>query len=264
MSHSEYTENYKLARFIDTDQPTFLGDWNETMDDIDGAIKGVADKETTLGNTVSALILRVDDHDGRIGTLEDAAEELESTVAGHTKSIDKLRTDFDSIASATTTTAGLVKISDSTSGTATDTALSQKGANQIVNGEATTLVRLAHETISLVGNSITKGSVVIDVVHNALTKQLIFRCTTVDTLSANGGGTSSPSMALKLPQAMRPDVTTYLDLTVSVGIAGEGTVLLEVELDIDGTINIDTIVPGAVSEYGLDGYAIYQYGVINA
>lgn len=124
MSHSEYTENYKLARFIDTDQPTFLGDWNETMDDIDGAIKGVADKETTLGNTVSALILRVDDHDERIGTLEDATEELESKT-------EDLQTKYDSIKTATATTAGLVKLSDSTTGTATDTALSQKGANDL-------------------------------------------------------------------------------------------------------------------------------------
>lgn len=124
MSHSEYTENYKLAKFVDTDQPTWLGDWNETMEDIDGAIKGVADKETTMGNTVSALILRVDDHDEKIEELEGDTAELE------TKTSD-LQSKYDSIKPATANAAGLVKLSDSTTGTAVDTALSQKGANNL-------------------------------------------------------------------------------------------------------------------------------------
>lgn len=36
MSYSEETPNYKLPLYLADDRPSYLGDWNETMNKIDG------------------------------------------------------------------------------------------------------------------------------------------------------------------------------------------------------------------------------------
>lgn len=272
MSHSEYTENYKLARFIDTDQPTFLGDWNETMDDIDGAIKGVADKETTLGNTVSALILRVDDHDGRIGTLEDATEELESTVAGHTKSIaalttktDELQTDFDSIASATTTTAGLVKISDSTSGTATDTALSQKGAADLVadiGSRPTVATQLVDMVPKDIKSNLTHGTGLFIIKLNPVLRmvEIVGRLDGDDgtTYIESNGAVSVRQCYLDyvIPEDYRPAHRTRVMIDVFVDAETQNVFMLGCDVGTDGKIAINLESLAACMVYRAEGYAL--------
>lgn len=66
MSHTRETENYKLPQFADTDQPTWLGDWNETMELIDGSIKGVADSGALDHNSIVALAQRMTAAEGDI------------------------------------------------------------------------------------------------------------------------------------------------------------------------------------------------------
>lgn len=261
MSHSEYTENYKLARFIDTDQPTFLGDWNETMDDIDGAIKGVADKETTLGNTVSALILRVDDHDGRIGTLEDATEELESKT-------EDLQTKYDSIKTATATTAGLVKLSDSTTGTATDTALSQKGAanlaTSIASGGSTSPKVVHSETLSVVKGVFTRGQLDVSIIENPLTKQFIFSGVLHGTegVVSTGPGGVQVDIGYILPEGKRP--SRDISILFAASTTAAATATTSIDITTDGAIQLDMYCNAAVDNHGLNGNAVMQYGVTNA
>lgn len=261
MSHSEYTENYKLARFVDTDQPTFLGDWNETMDDIDGAIKGVADKETTLGNTVSALILRVDDHDGRIETLEGDTASLKSTVETHAKSIstlttktDELQAEFDSIESATSTTAGLVKISDSTSGSATDTALSQKGARAIVagieNGDYSNIQTLTSESVTF-GDNFTAGSVHVEILADNSNRQLVIRTYNTEPLTSNGAGSSVQTLAYTLDSQYRS--THGYRVLLDAYPTRTGTVTLAAQIVPEGIITIRATSEGTCSEVSLSG-----------
>ena len=53
MSATNKTLNYELPIFIDTDKPSWLGDWNGTMTKIDNSIKtvdGVAESGVTMAN----------------------------------------------------------------------------------------------------------------------------------------------------------------------------------------------------------------------
>lgn len=272
MSHSEYTENYKLAKFIDNDQPTFLGDWNETMEDIDSAIKGVADKETTMGNTVSALILRVDSHDGKIATLETDVSGLKETTATHTKQIsalesktDDIQTALDGIENASATTAGIVKISDGYSGTATDTALSQKGAADLVAsaiaGGLCTPKVLYSGTFSLVYGLVTKGEIYLEIIDNPLTKQLVFTGTTTSgggIVTSGGGGVDIP-MPYTLPEAYRPSRTKSVLFAVSTNPSA--TTDTSIVISDDGTLAFDMWFNAEVDNHGFNGNAIVQYGV---
>lgn len=270
MSHSEYTENYKLAKFIDNDQPTFLGDWNETMEDIDSAIKGVADKETTMGNTVSALILRVDNHDGKIGTLETDVSGLKETTATHTKQIsalesktDDIQTALDGIENATSTTAGIVKISDSYSGTSTDTALSQKGAADLVAsaiaGGLCMPKVLYSGTFSVVQGSVTKGEVYLEIINNPLTKQLMFRGTTPTTIATSGSSEELIHVPYTLPEAYRPSKST--SVLYSVAISPTASSYAYILIPTDGTLIFKISANAAITGHTYGGFAIVQYGV---
>ena len=68
MSHTNETPNYKLPQFVDTDQPTWLGDFNGAMQGIDTGIAGVgANASTALSAANNAV--------NRVG-------QVESTIAG--------------------------------------------------------------------------------------------------------------------------------------------------------------------------------------
>lgn len=57
MSATNKTANYELPIFIDTDKPSWLGDWNGAMTKIDNSVKavsGVADGATTAANNAIA------------------------------------------------------------------------------------------------------------------------------------------------------------------------------------------------------------------
>ena len=63
MASTNRTPNYNLPQFIGTDKPTWLGDVNGAMSNIDSAIKDNADSISTLTTEVdsaSASIERID------------------------------------------------------------------------------------------------------------------------------------------------------------------------------------------------------------
>lgn len=68
MSHTNETLNYKLPQFVDTDQPTWLGDFNGAMEKIDGAV-------TTVGANASTALSAANNAVNRVG-------QVETTIAG--------------------------------------------------------------------------------------------------------------------------------------------------------------------------------------
>lgn len=50
MSYSNKTSNYELPLYVGTDKPTYLGDWNETMQKIDTNMKSIDTKGTNAEN----------------------------------------------------------------------------------------------------------------------------------------------------------------------------------------------------------------------
>lgn len=53
MSATNQTPNYNLPQYIGTDVPSYLGDFNKAMLDIDTAIKGVDNKATQANSTAN-------------------------------------------------------------------------------------------------------------------------------------------------------------------------------------------------------------------
>lgn len=81
MASTNKTEHYKLPIFVSTDVPTWLGDWNNTMSDIDevlymlsqSAKSYVDQQDNALDEKITALTERVE-------TLETTVTQLQATI----------------------------------------------------------------------------------------------------------------------------------------------------------------------------------------
>lgn len=85
------TTNYGLPKFIATDKPAWLVDWNNTMDELDRIIKEVADAgdNTAIQAALDALTLSVEGIDARLTSAEGDIDALETTVNDETNGLVK-------------------------------------------------------------------------------------------------------------------------------------------------------------------------------
>lgn len=82
MSHSEETTHYKLPLFVDDDTPTWLGDFNEAMSELDSSMKDVSDTNKELESHVVAMSNRLVVDEKDIDANKQDIAELNTTVAG--------------------------------------------------------------------------------------------------------------------------------------------------------------------------------------
>lgn len=75
MSSTNKTPNYDLPQYIDTDKPTFLGDFNDAMGIID---KGMNDNKNSAGEGSN----KMDEANSRIGDVEETLTETQNQVDG--------------------------------------------------------------------------------------------------------------------------------------------------------------------------------------
>lgn len=108
MSHTNETLNYKLPQFADTDQPTWLGDFNGAMLSIDTNIHNAATKADQAGKDFATLNHAIESHTTQIEQLETDTGNLNTTVSGleekvadHTASIAELRKGLGSVGNPT-------------------------------------------------------------------------------------------------------------------------------------------------------------------
>lgn len=90
MSATNKTANYDLPQFVADDKPSWLGDWNHTMEVIDGAIyqaQATADSATTAG---SDLAQRVTEAEGDIDVLQASDLTQNTQISGNTGSINTI------------------------------------------------------------------------------------------------------------------------------------------------------------------------------
>lgn len=73
MSSTNKTPNYGLPQYIDTDKPTFLGDFNDAMGIID---KGMNDNKNSAGEGSN----KMDEANARIGDAEESLTETQNQV----------------------------------------------------------------------------------------------------------------------------------------------------------------------------------------
>lgn len=90
MSHTNETLNYKLPQFVDTDQPTWLGDFNGAMNAIDTAVTGVASNASTALSAANNAVNRVGQVETTIANVETTANNAYSLSANNENGISKL------------------------------------------------------------------------------------------------------------------------------------------------------------------------------
>ena len=120
MSATNQTPNYNLPQYIGTDVPSYLGDFNKAMLDIDTAIKGVDNKATSAESSVATAN-------------SNASEALENANTASTKAdtAQATATQAKSTADTAKSTADTAKSTANTAKSTADNA--QKLANQTNN-----------------------------------------------------------------------------------------------------------------------------------
>lgn len=90
MAHTNETLNYKLPKFVDTDQPTWLGDFNGAMASIDTAIASVGANASTALSAANNAVNRVGQVETAIDGAQTAAENAYSLSATNQNDISAL------------------------------------------------------------------------------------------------------------------------------------------------------------------------------
>lgn len=105
MGATNKTEHYDLPIFVSSDIPTWLGDWNTTMGDIDEALY------TLSQNTADVTKAYVDKQDNaldgkitglttRVSTLETEGDTLDSKISALTTKVSTLETKVSQLQAA--------------------------------------------------------------------------------------------------------------------------------------------------------------------
>lgn len=91
MSHTNETTNYKLPRFVDSDQPTWLGDFNSAMEIIDSNMAGMGASVSTAVSAANNAVLRVDKAEGLATTASAQATEALRTANSNKADVEALQ-----------------------------------------------------------------------------------------------------------------------------------------------------------------------------
>ena len=97
MASTNRTPNYNLPQFIGTDKPTWLGDVNGAMSNIDSAIKENADGIVTLTTEVDTASSSIERIDTSINTINGTLESQATTIAQHNTAIADIVKDIDNL-----------------------------------------------------------------------------------------------------------------------------------------------------------------------
>lgn len=90
------TSNYGLPKFIATDKPAWLVDWNNTMDELDTLLKQISDAgdNTQIQAALDELTQTVSGINDRLTIAEDAIETIDGDLNDPTTGLKKLVSDI--------------------------------------------------------------------------------------------------------------------------------------------------------------------------
>lgn len=88
MSATNRTTYYNLPIFIGTDTPSWLGDWNNTMNDIDSAINGVHTEAQSAANTANSASSKSDANTESIGAIQTEIQTIKTAVQNYDSILD--------------------------------------------------------------------------------------------------------------------------------------------------------------------------------
>lgn len=146
MSSTNKTANYKLSQFIGTDKPTFLGDYNNDMEIIDGAIfEAYQSAEQALNDVESVKGAQAELKNVHTETQEQVAQ-LKETADGMSNNVATAQETANSAeqkaTEAQTAATGVVNAANAASVNATR-------AKQTADGNAETLTQLEERLANL-------------------------------------------------------------------------------------------------------------------
>lgn len=88
MSATNKTTYYELPIFIGTDTPSWLGDWNNAMNDIDTAINGVKTAAQSAANTANTANGKSDANTKSISAIQTEIETIKTAVQNYDSILD--------------------------------------------------------------------------------------------------------------------------------------------------------------------------------
>ena len=88
MSATNKTTYYELPIFIGTDTPSWLGDWNNTMNLIDSAINGVHTEAQSASNTANSASSKSDANTESIEAMQTEIQTLKAAVQNYDSILD--------------------------------------------------------------------------------------------------------------------------------------------------------------------------------
>lgn len=94
MSYTNHTTNLNLPIYEAQDKPSYLGDWNETMESLDtgyGAVKTIEKNVDALETSVGKVTESVKEANNAIKTLETSVSENKIATEKNTEEINKLK-----------------------------------------------------------------------------------------------------------------------------------------------------------------------------
>ena len=83
MSATNRTTYYNLPIFIGTDTPSWLGDWNNSMNTIDTAINGVKTAVQSAANTANSASSKSDANTESIGAMQEEIQTIKKAVQNY-------------------------------------------------------------------------------------------------------------------------------------------------------------------------------------
>lgn len=91
MSHTNETANYKLPQFVDSDQPTWLGDFNGAMETIDSNMGGIGASASAAVSSANNAVLRVDRAESMATTAAEQAAEALRTANSNKADVEAMQ-----------------------------------------------------------------------------------------------------------------------------------------------------------------------------
>lgn len=142
MSYTNSTPNYKLPQYVADDKPTYLGDFNKAMLDIDTAIKSNDTNISSISGSVDTAVAQSTEALSQVATSNETAQSAKTIAEATSTQVDNLTTRVGNVetqANSAVSTANNANrkatSANSTANTAMDTAST---ANSTANAANTT------------------------------------------------------------------------------------------------------------------------------
>lgn len=102
MAATNKTEHYELPIFVSSDIPTWMGDWNTTMGDLDAALYGLSQNTADVTKTYvdqqdDALDEKITGLTTRVSTLETEGDTLDVKITNLTGRVSNLETEDNTL-----------------------------------------------------------------------------------------------------------------------------------------------------------------------